>query len=116
MRTIPQERRGVAFPAPGLDSRHLLPVVVRAPRELDFLSGPQLLAMVERVVTYPPVPDVRLVLDGVEFIDVAGVRALLACREVVRMHGAELHFVSVPVPLERILEILPDLRRRFEEA
>ena len=54
--------------------------------------------------------------DEPNFIDVAGTRALLACREVVRMHGAELHFGSVPGPLERILDILPDLRERFEEA
>jgi anti-anti-sigma factor len=92
-----------------------MPVVVRAPRELDFLTGPRLVAMVERVVALPPVPEVHLLLDRLEFVDVAGIRSLLACREVERQHAAPLHFVDTAPAVERILGIIPELRARFEE-
>jgi anti-anti-sigma factor len=108
MQTIPNDRIGHVLRATTVSPRRVMPVVVRAPHELDFLSGPRLVAMVERVVALPPVPDVHLLLDRLDFVDIAGVRALLACRDVARDHGAELYFVDVSFAVERILGLIPD--------
>jgi anti-anti-sigma factor len=115
MQTVPVYRVGdVLERITTVAPRPRFPVVVRAPRELDLLSGSQLVATVARVVARPPVPDVHLLLDAVEFIDVAGVRALIECREVVRARYAELYFVDECPALRRIIDLVPDLGAMYE--
>jgi anti-anti-sigma factor len=114
MQTVPIRRVGTLERTTSVVPRAAFPVVVRAPRELDMASGPQLLTTVARVVARPPVPDVHLLVGGVEFIDVAGVRTLVECRELVRDRSGELYFVDGCAPLERILDLVPELRRKLE--
>jgi anti-anti-sigma factor len=114
MQTVPIRRVGTLERTASAVPRAAFPVVVRAPRELDMASGPQLVTTVARVVALPPVPDVHLLVGGVDFIDVAGVRALIECRELVRDRSGELFFVDRCTPLDRVLDLVPELRRKLE--
>jgi anti-anti-sigma factor len=90
------------------------PVVVRPPHELDLLTGQRLVSTVARISAIPPVPHVNLVLDRVTFADVSGVRAVFACRDMVRACGADLVLVDPSPAVRRILDLAPGLDKRCE--
>ena len=93
-----------------------VPVVKRPPRELDLLTGQRLLSTVARMSAFPPVPNVHLVLDHVTFADVSGVRAVVACRDMVQARGADLVMVDPSPAVRRILDLAPGLDQRCEAS
>jgi anti-anti-sigma factor len=106
----------VAVPWGPLRSDEPPPVlVVRATGELDFLTGPRLVSTITRIVTGRPRSNVELRLDAVRFIDVAGIRSVLACRDVARRSGSRLVYENPSAAIQRILGLIPELRARFEE-
>ena len=90
------------------------PVVVRPPHDLDMLSGQRLVTTVSRITAHTPTPQVQVLLGRVTFADVAGVRALLACRDLVRRRGGDVIFVDMSPAVHRILVFAPALRAQLE--
>jgi anti-sigma B factor antagonist len=72
--------------------------------ELDMASSPQL---IEALAQVDEAAGGRLVLDLTElqFVDVAGMRVLLAARERAGRMGSELVLVNVRDEVQRVLEI-----------
>jgi anti-sigma B factor antagonist len=73
--------------------------------ELDLYREPELRGAVEALLA--PMPPQRLVIDvgGLQFLDSAGLRGLLVCRD--RSHAAGVPFALavVPGPVTRLLDL-----------
>jgi anti-anti-sigma factor len=90
-------------------------VIVRPARELDLHSGLRLVDAVDAIEGSGAALDVCIELGDVAFVDVAGLRALFRCRDVVRSRGGSVSFARPSSAVRRLLSVLPDLRARFEE-
>jgi anti-anti-sigma factor len=73
--------------------------------ELDFYREPELRAAVEDLLAQHP-PQ-RLVLDvsGLEFLDSAGLRGLLVCRDRSRSADVPFCLAVAPGPVTRLLDL-----------
>jgi anti-anti-sigma factor len=90
-------------------------VTVRPVDELDLFSGLRLLDVVDAIEGSGDSLHVRIALDEVTFIDVAGLRALFRCRDLVRSRGGTVVLAEPSAAVRRLLSVLPDLSARFEE-
>jgi anti-anti-sigma factor len=73
--------------------------------ELDFYREPELRSAVEALLAQGP-PQ-RLVLDvgGLQFLDSAGLRGLLVCRDRSRSAGVPFCLAVTPGPVTRLLDL-----------
>ncbi len=79
--------------------------VLRLRGELDFAAAPFLLAMLDRELSRAA-PEVIFDLAGLDFVDVAGARALLGGVARTREAGRTPSVVSPTRPVERLLRLL----------
>ena len=73
--------------------------------ELDFFREPELRVHVEKLLTQSP--PARLVLDvvGLDFLDSAGLRGLLVCRDRCRSADVPFTLAVTPGPVTRLLDL-----------
>jgi anti-anti-sigma factor len=72
--------------------------------ELDSSSAPRLIGIVAEVAQ-PPVAHVDIDCAGIDFLDSAGVRALIVSRNQARSVGCGLSLVAASPPVSRVLEM-----------
>jgi anti-sigma B factor antagonist len=72
--------------------------------ELDSSSAPRLIGIVAEVAQ-PPVTQIDVDCAEVEFLDSAGVRALIVSQSQARSMGCGLSLVAASPPVSRVLEM-----------
>ena len=76
--------------------------VVRPQGELSFANAGQIQTGIEMLSVLGPAPEVTVDLGRVSFIDVTGLRALLAAASARRRQGSRLRLVAVPVVVRQL--------------
>jgi anti-sigma B factor antagonist len=72
--------------------------------ELDLAAAPILQAEFDRLARRPAGP-VIVDLHRLWFMDIAGMRVLLAARRQALEHGRRLSFVRAPIPVQRLFSL-----------
>ncbi|WP_197523355.1 STAS domain-containing protein [Actinokineospora pegani] len=81
------------------------PVVVAVTGEVDLATAPQLEAKLADAVRVPGATGVRVNLAGVEFMDSAGLRVLVAARAAAEQKGLVLTLAAPHDRVRRIIQI-----------
>jgi anti-anti-sigma factor len=83
--------------------------------DLDVVTGPALLAAVERAARRSRGATIAIDLGAVEFIDAAGFRSLLRCREVCARHRCGTAFIDPSPGVIRLAGLLDEARALLGE-
>jgi anti-anti-sigma regulatory factor len=99
---IPDERLDVA--------------IIRPARELDCSTGPELVIRVGRFLRSNRSGSAEIPLDGVEFIDAAGMRSLMDCRQLALRSRRALTFTDASPVVRRLVELLGETALPLDPA
>lgn len=80
-------------------------VRVRITGELDLVSEPAVVGTIEQVLVDDAAAVIVLDLSDVTFLDSAGLRALIACRNRATGQGRRMKLTVVPGPVTRLLDV-----------
>jgi anti-anti-sigma factor len=102
---------GIPIPGTRLDA-----TVVRPPRELDCSTGPDLVNRFGRSLRSTRSASFEMPLDGVEFIDAAGMRALIDCHKLALRSRRTLAFTNASPAVRRLVTLVGDDAPPIEPA